>query len=373
MGEVKSTGSMRRSIAAFFDRPYWREVRWQAWTDTWEWISDNLGTDAIVGGVPGIASGVYHYETGGTAGVAIVMSVAVALGTWLITGLVVFIYHYNRAPAELARKAVVAGAAAAKEAANDKQTLITDQHERERELMDTALKAENALRQSLAERDQELAEARSRLNAYLDARPDLHLVATWRQGNIPPWPKGSERPADGVETVWQTTAKMVWANFLVIIVDNRPTRRVGDQSVAKNVNAMVSIYDGPRIQYLHRAAWFEEEPAERDPEKDWLPFLTEEYITIEPGVPREIAVFVQFDHEDGCWALQEFCCLPNYRGTNDLTWQDRRLRVVAHPLRIVVSVQAQNADSKEIEMTLSHEPGGQYVFDSRPVVTLARW
>jgi len=129
MGEARSR-SLRRATGVFFDRPYWRKVREQAWARTWAWIKDNLGTDFLVAGVPGACFGIYQWWTGSTTGTTVMTGLAVAFGSWLLTATVVFIYNYNRAPADIDRA---------------RESALADQDQRIRELEQSQIAAKDIL------------------------------------------------------------------------------------------------------------------------------------------------------------------------------------------------------------------------------------
>src|SRR6266849_5626870 len=86
-------GSLPSRVGQFFDRPYWRTVRRQAWTDTRRWLSEQIGTELLVTGVPSAVYLMIRITGGKELAMTGLTTLAVAFGSWAITGLAVFVYN----------------------------------------------------------------------------------------------------------------------------------------------------------------------------------------------------------------------------------------------------------------------------------------
>jgi hypothetical protein len=197
------------------------------------------------------------------------------------------------------------------------------------------------IHREVAERCDSLSDDLAAIN---NSRPRVTLTATWMRA---PMCTKNAISVPGREEDYPTV--------LIVQVTNEPITRT-PSSVAENVRAGVAFFDDQMMLHGHKAAWIEPRSEYGD---RWMPYLSHDPVTIEPGATRTIALMHQYPDEArpghaSCHALVEDSCKKP-------KWQKRDLRMTVTPLRFVVRVETR-WEVVELEGVISSEPGGHYTF-----------
>lgn len=323
-----------RRFTGAFEAAYWKAAQQRAWRDTREAMRRNwLTVDVLPSLGAAVASFGIQRAVAGNLGMVPRHYFIIVISTiagWVLSALVTFLYYFNAAPSCLAK----------------------DEEE-------AAAKRESDLRAAVAERDGSLAAVSSRLAGVENSRPRLELTATWIMGHVPPWPRGKRDQASTRDRVAAKAGKP--PTILVVDVANRPVVST-PQAVAMNIGAAVAFFDGDRCTHSIGGAWLEGRAEEYDPD-GWLPHLSADPVTIEPGRVRRLVIFIQHAGDfvsDKCiYGLDESSC--NYLG-----WKNPAYRIRTDPVRIVVRVQGQ-WECLELELTATAGSAPSYGFDGQVV------